>query len=116
MSQTTQQDRERFRRIIEKSNLPIAVFSQWVLGRDACTGFRYLADGEMPGSMLRWLRHLVSVTHNGNEVTIVMRWSPPNRRWWPHVEHGAKRTFMVEERRVEPNRNPPKFLRHKKEA
>lgn len=113
MHRTTKQDRARFRSIIRESKLPIAVFTEWVLGRDPCTGFRYLADGEMPRSMLRWLTHLVSVEQVGDEIIIVMRWSPPNPRWWPHVEHGRKRTFMVDQRRVELNDAPERFLRHK---
>jgi hypothetical protein len=112
MAQTTQQDRERFRRIIAKSDLPISVFTERVLGRDPCTGFRYLADGEIPESMLRWLRHLVTVQQAGDELTIVMKWTPPNPRWWPHVEHGDKRSFMTEQRHVEPNNE----MRHKREA
>ncbi len=97
---TTSADRESFRRIIERSELPISVFTEWVLGRNPSTGFRYLSGGEIPHSALLWLRHLESVEHRGDEVRILLKWSPPNRRWWPFVEHGNRRTFMREERRL----------------
>lgn len=107
MRRTTQHDRDIFRRIVERSQLPIAIFTEWVLGRDRCTGDRYLHNGEIPQSTLQWLHHLQSVEQRGDEIHIVLRWGHPNPRWWPYVEHGAKRTFMTEERHVERNAQIP---------
>ena len=90
-------DRETFRRIIRASQLPIAIFGEWVMGVDRTTAQRYLHDGEMPATKRLWLQHIESVTHNGSLVTIEMRWAPPNRRWWPYVET-VPHSFMAEER------------------
>lgn len=100
---THRDDRALFRRIIEKSKLPIAVFSEWVLGVDRTTGQRYLHDGEIPRSKRIWLRHVESVTHRGSEVHVVMRWHPPNPRWWPWVE-SEPRTYETEARRLNDRR------------
>lgn len=106
MPRTTKpEDRELFRRLIEASNLPIAIFAEWVLGADSGTAFRYLKDGQIPASRMNWLRRILSVTHSGDEIQIVLRWHYANRRWWPWVEHGNKRTFMIEERGLAKNRD-----------
>lgn len=83
---THKEDRALFRRIIEASNLPIAVFGEWVMGVDRTTAQRYLADGEIPATKRLWLRHVEQVTHRGNEVHIVLKWRSANPRWWPYVE------------------------------
>jgi len=57
------------------------------MGVDRTTGQRYLRDGEIPATKRVWLRHIDSVTHRGAEVHVVLRWHPPNPRWWPYVEH-----------------------------
>jgi len=97
MTLTRKADREQFRRIIESSSLPIAVFSEWVMGVDRTTGQRYLHDGEIPATKRLWLRHIESVTHQGAQVHVVLRWYPPNPRWWPYVER-KPRTFEREAR------------------
>jgi hypothetical protein len=95
---TSQEDRERFRRIIEKSKLPIAIFGEWVMGVDRTTAQRYLHNGEIPASRRIWLRSIESVTHHSDgQVHVSLKWSPPNRRWWPYVEK-QPRTYMTEER------------------
>jgi hypothetical protein len=94
---THREDRALFRRIIERSQLPIAVFSEWVMGVDRTTGQRYLHDGEIPRSKRIWLRHIKNVIHRGNEVHVTLEWQPPNPRWWPYVER-QPHTFMAEER------------------
>lgn len=94
---TRKEDRDLFRRLIQSSELPIAVFSEWVLGVDRTTGQRYLRDGEIPETKKIWLQHVESVTHRGSEVHVVLQWHPANPRWWPYVEQHP-RTFARERR------------------
>ena len=94
---TRQSDRDLFRRLVESSQLPIAIFSEWVMGVDRTTGQRYLHDGEIPDTKKIWLRHIESVTHLGDEIHVVLKWLPANRRWWPYVE-SKPRTFAREQR------------------
>ncbi len=105
MPHTKPEDRALLRGLIEASKLPIAVFAEWVLGADPGTAFRYLSEGEIPASRLNWLRRVQSVEHRDDQVYITLRWQHPNRRWWPWVEHGNKRSFMVEERGLAESRD-----------
>lgn len=68
------------------------------MGVDRTTGQRYLHDGEIPATKRVWLRHIESVTHRGALVHVVLRWFPPNPRWWPYVEHGRRRSYAREAR------------------
>lgn len=94
---TRNDDRALFRRVVEESRLPIAIFAEWVMGVDRTTGNRYLHGGEIPASKKLWLRHVESVTHSGDQITVVLKWRPPNPRWWPYVEKEPG-TYMAEER------------------
>ena len=67
------------------------------MGVDRTTGQRYLHDGEIPASKRVWLRHVESVTHKGDLVRVVLRWLPPNPRWWPYVER-EPRTYERDSR------------------
>lgn len=94
---TRSEDRALFRRVIENSSLPIAVFSEWVMGVDRTTGQRYLHDGEIPTTKRLWLRAVESVTQKGAEIHVVLRWRNANPRWWPYVER-EPHSFMAAER------------------
>ena len=73
--------RRKLRELIESSGLPIVVFSQWVLGRDARTAQRYLAGGKIPQAAACWIDRLERVHHHGDTIILELTWYRRNPRW-----------------------------------
>lgn len=73
--------RKKLRHLIEISELPVVVFSQWVLGRDPRTAQRYLAGGNIPDSAAAWIDRLEHVRLEGRVLVLELHWLPRNPRW-----------------------------------
>lgn len=73
--------RRKLRHLIEISELPVVVFSQWVLGRDPRTAQRYLTGGTIPDSAAAWIDRLERIDHRGDRIILELSWLPRNPRW-----------------------------------
>lgn len=62
----------KLRDLLEQSQLPAVQFSEWVLGRDERTIYRYMAGGKIPRAQREWIRRLVRVELCGDEVSITV--------------------------------------------
>ena len=80
--------RKRLRQLIEISDLPVVVFSQWVLGRDPRTAQRYLTGGNIPDSAAAWIDRLERVELQGDRLILELAWLPRNPRWQWRAKRG----------------------------